>query len=653
MARQKEGYWEAITEAVKANDLRKLKKLIAESPNDADIALWRAADEFVSAELSSGPEAAKENLGVLKTLADALYAARDESDWSKYVEYLTGLDSVKQDQWSRARESFGTFIELTNKALVSKKAEDCDAALEKSDPVIKAFEAVSDNYMLGWCTDSVGSLYYTKADYAKAEETYKTAITFMQNFGGKKGESFVKAHLGEAQRSAALLKSKADKDAKSPDKSKPEGEGESGWTAVRFNYKLDDKPIATPNPLTTEEYVLWSEVVVTKSAPADFSDNSASQVDTFSSYYQQTTQRNLKKDSPIAKTQFLLDKGKVYFDKNDNGKCESEEKLKASTKPGPEEFEIPLGEGKTYKYATNMVALGKEKFFNFDTTYGNKDTVILHYQRACHMEGEFLGKKITLIDDSNNATYDDYGADSMIIGNGAPQFLSRIFSLDGKFYVLKPVDALGSEVRIKEWTGDTGSVALKWKGGVQPKYLYIRGMEGDGLNGFFNLDPKAPIKVPTGNYTFYFGLIKEGTGRRADTIEIRQGKSKTFAVKANETATVELGAPFEYDFRTTPVKEKVTLKGRDLRIYGKSGELYTRLYPDFPIPEIEIKREKGGLVGSDKFRPVESADYNKDTTIAWYPKDFEFDPKGQKGKFIFKLTADFKLLGKITSEFKE
>jgi hypothetical protein len=652
-ARQKEGYWESVTEAVKANDAKKLRKLIQDSPQDAEDCLWRAASDFITAELSSGPEAAKENLELLRSLANAVYAARDELDWSKYVEFLSGLDSVKQDEWNRGRDEWGTFYEVANKALVSKKPEDVDAAFEKADAPTKSFQAVGDNYMLGWVTDMVGNLHYTKGDFAKAEEQFKTAVTFMQNAAAKKGESLVKAHLAEAQRSLNVSKSKADKDAKAGEKGKGGEENESGWTQVKLTYKLDDKPVATPNPLTTEEYVLWSEAVVTKAAPADFADVSATQQETFSGYYQQSTQHSLRKDSPLAKTQLLLEKGKVYFDKNDNGKCEPDEKLSASTKPTPEEFDLPLGEGKTCKYATSLVALGKEKFFNFDTTYGGKDTVVLHFQRACHMEGDFNGKKIQLYDDTNNATYDDYGADSMVIGNGAPQFLSRVFTMDGKFYVLKPANSLGNDIRIKEWEGETGSVAFKWKGAVPPKYVYIRGMEGEGLNAFFDLDPKNPTKVPTGNYTFFFGLIKEGQGRRADTIEIRQGKSKTFTVKANETVTLELGAPFEYDFRATPVKDKVTLKGRDLKIYGKSGELYTRLYPDFPIPAIEVKKDKGGLVGTDKMRPLEQADYNKDANGAWFPKDFEFDPKGQKGKFLFKLTADFKLLGKITSEFKE
>ncbi len=658
--------------AIRAKDYRRVRQMVVDDRAAAEQAFWLAADKYVSAEMGGGGEASQAHLDVLKNIGNAFYAAKEETEWNSYGEFLQGLDREKKELWNQARDLHVALSQAKDAALASKKPADIDAAIAKGDETVKAFQAINDHMVLGVCWNWIGLLHAAKGDYDPAEEAYKNALSYYQSFGSRSGEDVVKVNIGEVDRARSKAKSNAEKaargekvDDKRPDEKGKPGEpgsaSDSAWTTVPMSFKVDgEKGIATPSPLCTEEYVLWSRVVVSKSAPAKFSDilaNPGQLPETFLGYYSSTTGARQEKDSPLARFDLLFEKGRIFLDKNDNGKGDPEEKLKISTKPSVEQLELPLEGGKTFRYAANIVSLGQEKTFNYDTTFGTKDSAVVTFQRACHMEGDFQGKKIQLIDDSNNGKYDDYGADAVVFGNGPPQILSKVVSIDGKFYELKLADPLGGEVLFREWEGKTGLVGLKWKGTVAPSAVFIR-EKGPGVSSpVIALDPKSPVKVPVGEYAFYFGIIREGSGRRTEVVEIRQGKSKPFPVKEGETFTLELGAPFEYDFKVTKErekdKEKFSLRGRDIKIYGKSGEFYTRMYPDFPLPEVEVKREKGGVLAKDKMRFIEQADFNKDISLAWFPRDYDFDPKGQKGKFLYKLTSESKILGKISCDFKD
>ena len=95
------------------------------------------------------------------------------------------------------------------------------------------------------------------------------------------------------------------------------------------------------------------------------------------------------------------------------------------------------------------------------------------------------------------------------------------------------------------------------------------------------------------------------------------------------------------------------LRGRDLSLYGKSGELYTRFYGEIILPKYQLKRQGGGTVAKGSMRLVEFEDRVNDFESVWFPKDVIIEGKkvGKNAKFAGKFTASSKLLGSIKSDF--
>ena len=103
----------------------------------------------------------------------------------------------------------------------------------------------------------------------------------------------------------------------------------------------------------------------------------------------------------------------------------------------------------------------------------------------------------------------------------------------------------------------------------------------------------------------------------------------------------------------TSGEDAYLIRGRDLELYGASGELYTRFFGQVILPKLQVKRQGGGMVAKGSMRLVEFEDRLRDFWSVWFPKDFEIDKSkaGRNAKFSAKFTASSKLLGSIKSDY--
>jgi hypothetical protein len=652
-----EKFWSQVRDAVSKDDFNAVKNLVKANQADAVSAFFRALDTYVQSTIQ-GADGIEGERAMMVQLGNAYFVVYDDRDFEKYAQYMQGLSTPFKSVWSNAWGGYLKTIEARDKTAASKDPADLKAVEEHGETAAAAFQELGDRYGIALTRQAMGYAAHVVGEFDKADAHYRDAVAYAQAFGSASIEKVVKDNISaidveRANKKAAAEKAAAKTAEKSGEKgATPDGaDADSTWTKVPLSYKADQGGDAfkTPSPMNTEEYLLWSRMALKDKDLKNIDDIFLGQTETFQNYAAAATGIDPRKSSPLRKFQLMNEKGKLFLDLNDDGTPDSDERVKASSKPDFQEFNLTLEGGKQVKYGMQIGAPGQETLFNVKVTMSQDPDKVLVYRRSCAMQGEALGAKISIVDDNNNGTYEDYGSDGMIIG-GQADFLSKIVTHEGKLYEFKFTDPLGHEFRYKPYEGNTGKIVTQWKGKTAPSFLYVRGIADATQNAVLRLDTKAPITVPAGEYEFYFGLLKDGNGRQAKSCEIRKGKSKTFKVEPDGEVTLTLGAPFEFDYKLTSQGEKMQLRGRDLTVLGKLGEQYVRFYPALVTAEVVVKKDSGGQVAKEKLKPIEGGNtWTED--LAWYPKDLEWDKAG-KAAFKLKVTGEHPLLGTIKKDDK-
>lgn len=206
-----------------------------------------------------------------------------------------------------------------------------------------------------------------------------------------------------------------------------------------------------------------------------------------------------------------------------------------------------------------------------------------YYRTGCWREARVGKTRVVVIDANANGRYDDVGEDMLVLGKRThAQWLSRIVPLDQGLVELK-VEADGSRIGTKAWSGATGTLDLSkgfsLPGGKGTLAAAVVRSE-DGLS----FDGAAAVKVPVGSYTLRWGVVSAGRKNscmfKAELeVEVTEG----------ETATAEFGGPVKIvsqfhvdDERTLEVLPDAVF------LLGKAKEHYFNFTPSLRM-KIEIR----------------------------------------------------------------
>jgi hypothetical protein len=112
----------------------------------------------------------------------------------------------------------------------------------------------------------------------------------------------------------------------------------------------------------------------------------------------------------------------------------------------------------------------------------------------------------------------------------------------------------------------------------------------------------AAVPVPTGTWQFVMGRLENGTKTGMDQVRIYRGHAQKFEVKAGETYTLQLGAPYQLRMKPGPDDMKTEegetmIKFTSLRTFGRGGEEYALLHNEPLQPEVEIIAPDGKKLG--------------------------------------------------------
>ncbi len=202
----------------------------------------------------------------------------------------------------------------------------------------------------------------------------------------------------------------------------------------------------------------------------------------------------------------------------------------------------------------------------------------------------------------------------------------------------------------------TGELVLRFSG-PDPEWLILKG-EGDLENCYFDLTTSRKLEVPVGRYSLYYGGFREGV--RSDGIRkaiVVPGKSPKFwSVSEDEATDVELGEPFDIDFKFTANDARVTVIGQSLTVTGKAGERYHRLWNLRLAPEAQVRKAgkgKGAKGGRMALINDQNTLNDKGYEFGWKPLDLEVENRyGTDAVEVRLVEKKNKLFGKLESSWR-
>ena len=332
-------------------------------------------------------------------------------------------------------------------------------------------------------------------------------------------------------------------------------------------------------------------------------------------------------------------------------------------------------DGGTRDWGT-IVTIGvqQEQYQGIEVNLAPDDNQIALYMHpAASVVGEVDGEKIRILDDNMDGVYGGeprtWGylgltkehfcpdMDAIVIGTSKrARPWSELQKINGKWYRLK-VEEGGTALTASPVTIETATLKYKYKGkGGKPAWLIVKGA-GKLEGSYFEISAKGS-EVPAGKYEFFYGDLRKGKKRQVSKALILPGrKTEALIVQAGKVATLELGAPYGFDFKTTLDGDLLTVEGPTVAVVGAAGERYERVWNCVPRPEVSW-RKAGTKKASKKERMdiVLSPDQlNKlGWETAWFPRDLLITLKGKPEAVEVQLfEKKNKLFGKITSDWKD
>jgi hypothetical protein len=248
-----------------------------------------------------------------------------------------------------------------------------------------------------------------------------------------------------------------------------------------------------------------------------------------------------------------------------------------------------------------------------------------YWRSAAVFTADIEGVPITLHDESGNGVFgekpgsvgitpdhrladglDQQGShptlDSMQIGNGPLLPFSSFVHIKESWYTVKAVRN-NEELRyrlIDPAKAQTGHIVVKWSGppAAKPKHLVVVESSGTWADAAFDLfsgaGPKG-VEVLAGTYEVLYGRVWNGRPPQNMDAVILKGEAKPIEVKAGQTVTLEIGAPFGIEF--TPERAGKSLGADTTKMWVKDrfGLKWTCLVAEILEPQLLVAKDaKGG-----------------------------------------------------------
>jgi hypothetical protein len=634
LSQRQQDFFKSYKNLLELQDLRGIGQLVAKDMRAKESSTEGILDHYSFRFVRTGDPAHLEGVRVLAVAADE---AEQGTRFTKRFERLQKMTVEERGKWLAMRIAWSNALPVFQNALVKKESVEWRRAIVALDEVASQAAACGDLeigslalYHIGYCRNELG-------EYPEVIKVFDKAMDDWLAAGRPKNDFYEFM----AVRRAKLIEEGHDPEQKerpggtggekrNSTTSYKEGADWQEWT-TEYREMKDPNQFGSVSPWCTEHVLLWREF--------GWGNDGAHPLGL------------LAQAAPFGKPLSVVREGsKGFFD------------LDGDKKEGKGEAPCKVIDGKP---TLNVVKSGPEKdaegyaFFMLTGGVGQtwfRSPVIFQgsgrYRVGSYREGKILEETLVFLDDNATGSLGDPseqhdniwpGApawidnDGIIVGKGRPIPWSDVVQIGGKWHHFKPVDPHAKKLRTRELDIQTGQVTLKWNGPVQPRMLVLAEVR-DFKGSFFDVAGGKPVDVPVGRYEIAYGRIETGKGALTKQAWIFKGDSPAIEVKAGELTTVEMGAPYAFDFVTRDKGKTLLVEGKKVVVKDRTGAIVGRIYDDVPYPDVGARVKDGGALGKPvTMTRISSEAFNSDNTAAWFPADLEIK-KSEKQEVEVQLT---------------
>lgn len=572
---------------------------------------------------------------------------------------MTMVGKLALEQRQKRNDAINNYAAVRGAMEAAAKAKDAAKVTEllpQLEELAKQFEGFGDAEYQAYALCEMARGLRNTSRELDAVKSYEVAEQALSRAGYRNYDLVGQVKAAREELKQAGFDPSADATAKGGEGTAPKGNTGTSWAKdaegerysdpIPLKLVVDEKlpwTVNSPSPTMSENTRMWQFWQLQGKGPAEFE----------------------ARFHPLGLKLKMRRAGVAVFMNDGESK---EQELRVLSKPNLVEMsrEIADDEGKKFrqKYAW-LIATGadQESFFGLQgNSAPQPDYITLRYAPACYLKGKVLGQDMVIYDDNASGEFGDAAtvtdatnswqlqysyADAMTFGKAktAGPFTEYI-EANGAFYRLK-LQPDGSSVRTRKLAVDSGFIKLDYKGKVPPTSVIVEETR-EFKNGFFAIG-KTPVRVPVGEYRLAYGIIRQGKKASEQICLIFPGEFVSFRVDKDETETVTLGEPFEFDFKTKPLSGGgLTIEGKSVIVRGSAGEIYAHFHDQPPIPEKVLIRVKGSESPSGKAEKMPKAtfeDYQKDGLCVWQPLDLNMPGASDKDYEANLYLKDLPLLG--------
>ena len=318
------------------------------------------------------------------------------------------------------------------------------------------------------------------------------------------------------------------------------------------------------------------------------------------------------------------------------------------------------------------IGVQQEQYQGIDVNLApSDDQLTLYLHPAASVVGELEGEKIRVLDDNLDGKYGSAprtwayiglskehfcpDMDAVVIGRSKRARPWSSMQLVDKQWYRFEMDETGKQLVATPITVETATLKYKFSGG-KPEWIVVKGT--GALEGcYFEVTAKG-TEVPAGSYELFYGDLRKGKKQQTAKALILPGRrTKAVRVEPGKVETIELGAPFAFDFDHSLDGEVLTVVGQSVVVTGSAGERYERVWNCVPQPEVSWRKagSKKGSKGEEMERVMSSDQLDQlGWEAGWFPRDMIQTLKNPPEAVEVELTEKKnKLFGKINSEWKD
>ena len=258
---------------------------------------------------------------------------------------------------------------------------------------------------------------------------------------------------------------------------------------------------------------------------------------------------------------------------------------------GPVHFEIDSnGDGRVdrdIKGSDGFVDLKGEdelgEVFHYGVRFRNDGERKWSWTASGAMTGKVEGLTMAVIDANANGRYDDFGVDGLAVGKDlGAGYVSRIVSIDGKLFEFE-VNADGTEVKTRPYTGETGVLTLKKIKGIKASVVTAIARQGKDVS-FQIAGAKKGMVVPVGDYVLADAFLRGSS----ETARIRMGRMERLEVATGAEVELQLGGPLTGEVPSPRLQDGKAVVSPNVQVFGSLGEEYYDFQPKGKVPTFEL-----------------------------------------------------------------